>query len=167
MKLALVDFDGTLFDFSKSLGEASLEVTEKKLTPKEVTVLPREIKKEIYDKNITKHKHLYTPYKDVVSFVNDLRKKGFTIKILTARPCSVKHHIKDILKKIGFFDEIICRPDLGVEDEDYKLSFIKGLDVKELILLEDKIDNILHIKKQIPNLLAYLVVDGVLKAFQS
>ena len=60
----------------------------------------------------------------------------------------------------GIEAEIICRPDVDVEDEEYKLMFIRELSADEVILLEDKLENIEYIKKFLPNVEAYLVKGG-------
>ena len=44
--------------------------------------------------------------------------------------------------------------------EKYKLMFIRELSADEVILLEDKLENIEYIKKFLPNVEAYLVKGG-------
>ncbi|MBR9689488.1 MAG: hypothetical protein GOV01_01145 [Candidatus Altiarchaeota archaeon] len=162
MKLALIDFDGTLVDSSESLAAASMEIVGKPLTQEGVTSQPFPIKNKIYDLNIRKYRHLYSLNEKVVEFIKKLVSEGFELKILTARPCEVKSIIEEFISKAGLDIEVICRSDLKTEDEDYKLAFLKSVSAEKLVLLEDKEDNIVHIKKHFPDLEAYLVIKGEL-----
>lgn len=163
MKLALIDFDGTLVDHGPSMEAAALEVLGKPLTLEEIGSLPVNQRSRLYDVNMAKYAHLYDGHPEIVDFVKNLKSSGFETKVLTARLHKDKGAIKNILNSLGLDMEIVCRHSNSVKDQEYKLKYISSLGAKEIILLEDKKRNIEHICHHLPNVRAYLIVNGRLQ----
>jgi len=152
MRIAFIDFDGTLFDERESLEQASLKVLGKKLSKEEIRKLPKDIKSKIYEINITEFYNLYRPIKEGIDRVLELKGRGYKIIILTARLCRNKEFVEKILKNNDIpYDELICREDLSLKDEEWKAKtikeFLEKFKVEDIVILEDKEENIAYIEK--------------------
>jgi len=152
MKIAFVDFDGTLFDERESLEKASLKILGKKLSKEEIRKLSKEIKSKIYETNITEFYDLYKPIKEGINKVLELKKQGYKIIILTARLCKYKEFVERILKNNNIpYDELVCREDLSLKDEEWKAKtikeFLEKFKVEDIVVLEDKEENIVYIER--------------------
>lgn len=163
MKIALIDFDGTLVDHGPSMRAAALEVLGEPLSLEEISALPVRERSRLYDVNMGSYPHLYEHHAEVVEFVRGLAAKGFELRLLTARPCGSVETIRGILGQAGLDMEIICRQEDWVKDQEYKLEYIRSLDADSIVLLEDKKRNIDYIRSRLPGIEAYLVVRGRLQ----
>ena len=163
MKLALIDFDGTLVDHRPSMEAAALEVLGKPLTLEEISLLPVVTRARLYDVNMAKYAHLYEGHQEIIAFVKELESRGFETKLLTARLHKDIGTIRNVLNSLGLNMEIICRHNNTIKDQDYKREYILSLDAKVIVLLEDKKRNIEHIRQHMPEIQTYLIVDGRLQ----
>ena len=163
MKIALIDFDGTLVNHEPSMKATALEIFGKPLSLEQIATLQVHERARIYDVNLVKYAHLYENNHEVVEFVKGLKSEGFETKVLTARLHKDIGSIRTMLISMGLEMEIICRQNNAVKDQDYKLDYIRSLGADHIILLEDKPKNIEHICRHMPEIEAYLVVNGHLQ----
>jgi len=164
MKIAFIDFDGTIFDERESLEKASLKILGKKLSKEEIRKLPKDIKSKIYETNITEFYNLYKPIKEGIDKVLELKKQGYKVIILTARPCKYREFIEKILKSNNIsYDKLICREDLSLKDEEWKAKIIKEFlekfKVEDIIVLEDKEENLVYIEKYLNRKVKGIVIN--------
>ena len=164
-KVVFVDFDDTLF-FTKHIVEEAAEIMlRKKLTKDEIRKLPRELKSKIYDKAFNEFYYKATPNFRLIEILKKYREIGYKIIILTARSENNRKITEELLIKYKVpYDGIITRSDLSIKDEEWKSRIIRSYPAKEIILFEDKIDNIEYILKNVnKQVKAYLVLEEDIK----
>lgn len=151
-KLAVFDFDGTLFFTDGPLLKAGSQVTGRSITKEEIKALPRELKSKVYEiacSNVEES----TPNRQLIARLNSMAKRGCRIVILTARHKSSEPATLRLVQRDGVhYDEMYHDPALvHVPDEEFKAQKLKELirnyDLVEVY--EDKRDNIEYLKERL------------------
>jgi FMN phosphatase YigB (HAD superfamily) len=162
MKLAIVDFDDTLFFTSEScIRMACTEKFGAGMTTKEIRNLGKKEKGDVYNLAFTKYKDYSIPNEKLIE---RLSSHDGDIMVLTARFDIVYKDTEYLLKKHGIsYDKLILKDQksYGLRDEDWKLGVVKNLlnEYSEIYFYDDKEENVKHIKSNIDS--------GKLKCFLS
>ncbi|MGI0134945.1 MAG: hypothetical protein ACREBW_08325 [Candidatus Micrarchaeaceae archaeon] len=148
--VALIDFDGTLFFTDKSLEHASVELMGKKLSRRQVRLLPRRTKSRIYELGFSKYRDLSVPNMRMIRLIKTRRGK-MGVAVLTARLDGSQRDVRYLLNKnkVPTIKMIFrSRKDSRMHDEEWKLKIVGSLAKKydRVELFEDKLDNIRHIR---------------------
>ena len=164
-KIVFVDFDDTLFFTRHTVEEAAKIMLGKELLKEEVRKLPKSIKSKIYDKAFNELYHKATPNFKLIETLKEYKHKGYTIIILTARSEKSKKITEYLLSKYNVpYDRIIVRKDISIKDEEWKLEVINSFNASEVILFEDKMENIEHIlQRSKVKIIPYLVSENTIK----
>lgn len=154
MKIALVDFDDTVFFTKYTVEEAARIILKRDLTKEEIRRLPKEVKGKIYEYAFKKLKHKSKPNNELIEFLKKLKKEGYKIIILTARKEDARADTEELLLKYGvLFDELHMRRSVSNSDEEWKLNMINKFleldDVEDILVFDDKEDNIKFFKENI------------------
>ena len=149
-KIVFVDFDDTLF-FTKHTVEKAAEIMlKKKVNKEQIRNLPKTIKSQIYFKAFNEFYKEAVPNKKLINILKNLKRKGYNIIILTARPKENIKSVKYLLRKYSVpFDEIIFRENLSSRDEEWKTQIIEKYSTNDIILFEDKLENIKYVIKHL------------------
>jgi len=158
MGTVFVDFDGTIFDERESLKAASKEILGKELEKEEIRKLPKEIKSKIYETNITKYYNLYKPIEKTIEIIKEYKNRGYKIIILSARSSKYKDILKKLLDMYSIpYDDIICRDNMEIKDEVWKAEIIKNLKDDDIVVIEDKEENLEYIERVVGNIKKILI----------
>jgi phosphoglycolate phosphatase-like HAD superfamily hydrolase len=164
-RLAVFDFDGTLFFNDAALIKTGIRVTGKLMTREQIRGLPEDVKSVIY--NAAAHYiDEYVPNPILIGRLGARRTEGYRIVILTARQKSSEADTLELLRREDIpYDEIRCDQALAkIPDEEFKLGEIKSMiqGYAEVEIYEDKADNISYLMDNLGTngFSYYLVTNG-------
>jgi hypothetical protein len=151
-KVALVDFDNTLFFTGKPTRLATIEMFGKALGRDTVRNMDRDVKRQIYELAHSKYKWHSTPHSFLIRRLK--LKKGSKIVIMTARSVSLRSHTLDLIRKHGVrYDRLMLRDEkaMALKDEEWKLQQIKKFlkNYESVSYYDDKEENIAYVRKAI------------------
>jgi hypothetical protein len=151
-KIALVDFDNTLFFTDKPAMLATMELFGKALGRDTVKNMDRGVKRQIYELAYSKYKWHSTPHSFLIRRLKS--KKGSKIVIMTARSVSLRSHTLDLIRKHGVrYDRLMLRDEkaMALKDEAWKLQQIKKFlkNYESVSYYDDKEENIAYVRKAI------------------
>ncbi len=125
---------------------------DKAFSKEEIRKLPKEIKSKIYNKAFKEFDNLYKVNEKMIKLMSLYKSKGYKIIILTGRESALKEKTEKVLieNKIPY-DTIIFRESVSIPDEEWKFREISKLckNCCEILLFEDKLENIQYIKSQL------------------
>jgi hypothetical protein len=150
-RAAVVDFDNTLFFTDECTIMASKDIYGRLMSIKEIRSLPKPEKHRIYRLGFDKYHKKSRPN---LPMINKLKKSSATLILLTARSKDDSETITSLIASSGLeFNRLIFRPKkyLIGHDEEWKLGELGKISQKyeEIEFYEDKIENIMHAKKNI------------------
>ena len=162
-KLAVFDFDGTLFFTDAALIKACVRVTGKTMTKAEIRALPREFKSPIYDAaNIDIG--LFVPNRPLIDKLNAMHEAGCRIVILTARHKTCEAGTLEALRRERVqYDQVYHDPAfVQMPDEEFKAQALKEIlrGYKNAEIYEDKMENIDYLRERLGAVQRYYLVQG-------
>ncbi len=144
-RIAIFDFDGTLFDTDLTLMKAAQKALGRKLSKKEIRALPHEIKSKIYDL-ANNDIAASTPNKSVINRMNTLGDRGYALVILTARHKSSEPATLELVRMWSIGCDAVYHNSAGVyiPDEEFKAIMLEPITFgyKSVEIYEDKRENI-------------------------
>lgn len=144
-KLAVVDFDGTLFNSDECIRLAGIKLLGKPVPDEEYDGYPRALQRKIVEVAFTEFRDAATPNAAVIADVRARKLEGYRVVILTGRPQSVENATIVLLRKHEVpYDEVHHNPFTKIHTTAFKLlrlfEITPGYD--NVVIYEDKRSNV-------------------------
>ena len=127
-KIAIFDYDNTLFFTDAACKMASNDVLNKKLTRSKIKKLPLDVRVKIFTLASRKYWKMYKVNNSVIERCQSLKLQGYYIIVISTRWNTVKRYtIKSLVKENIPFQKLVLDRKNSRDGEKFKINYLKSL----------------------------------------